>query len=66
MVSSYLLGTIQILRKQLGWVGEVGQMLTFAYKVSGWVKAKVFIVSILKFCYINGTKNFFKEIHLTT
>ena len=33
------LGTKQILSKQAGWVGEVGQILTFVYKVGRWVKA---------------------------
>ena len=36
------LGTIHILRKQRGWVGGVGQMLTFAYIVGGWVKANAY------------------------
>ena len=42
------LGTIQILRKQRGWVGGVGQMLTFAYMVGGWVKANAYVSKILE------------------
>ena len=37
------LGTIHILRKQGGWVGEVVQMLTFAYTVGGWVKENAYV-----------------------
>ena len=35
-------GTIHILRKQRGWVGGEGQMLTFAYMLGGWVKANAY------------------------
>ena len=42
------LGTIQILRKQRGWVGGVGQMLTFAYMVGGWIKANAYVRKILE------------------
>ena len=37
-----ILGTIHILRKQRGWVGEVGQMLTFSYMMGGWLKANAY------------------------
>ena len=37
------LGTIQILRKQMGWVGGLGQMLTFAYMLGGWVIANAYV-----------------------
>ena len=45
---SVCLGTIHILRKQRGWVGGVGQMLTFAYMVGGWVKANAYVSKILE------------------
>ena len=41
-------GTIQILRKQLGWVGGSWQMLTFAYKVGGWVVANAYVSKMEK------------------
>ena len=44
----HLLGTIQILRKQIGWVGWFGQMLTFADKVGGWVIANAYLSKISK------------------
>ena len=34
--------TIHILCRQRGWVDGVGQMLTFAYMVDGWVKANAY------------------------
>ena len=43
MVLQVTLGTIHISRKQKEWVGGVGQMLTFAYIVGGWAKAKAYI-----------------------
>ena len=33
-------GTIQILSKQTRWVGGLGQILTFAHQVGGWVVPK--------------------------
>ena len=42
------LGTIQILRKQRGWVGGLCQMLTFADKVGGWVTANAYVSKISK------------------
>ena len=36
-------GTVQILRKQARWVGGVDQMLTFSYKVGGWVIANAYV-----------------------
>ena len=42
------LGTILSLCKQREWVGAVGQMLTFAYMVGGWVKANAYISKILE------------------
>ena len=36
-------GIIHILRKQRGWVGGVGKMLTFAYVVGGWVEANAYV-----------------------
>ena len=45
------LGTVQILRKQRGWVGGVGQMLTFAYKVGGWVVANAYISKNKKYLF---------------
>ena len=44
-----LLGTIQILRKQMGWVGGLCQMLTFAYNVGGWVIANAYVSKISKY-----------------
>ena len=38
-----LLGTIHILRKQTGWVGGLGQLLTFTYKVGGWVVDNTYV-----------------------
>ena len=35
-----LKGTIQILCKQTRWVGGLGQILTFAHQVGGWVVPK--------------------------
>ena len=32
-------GLVHILRKQIGWMGGVGKMPTFAYMVGGWGKA---------------------------
>ena len=34
------LGTIQILCKQIRWMDGLGQILTFAHQVGGWVVAK--------------------------
>ena len=42
----FYLGTIHILRKQRGWVGGLGKMLTFAYIVGGWVKAIAYVSKI--------------------
>ena len=42
------LGTIHILRKQKGWVGGVGKMLTFAYMVGGWVEVNAYVSKILE------------------
>ena len=39
MAYLFLVGTVHILRKQAGWVGGVDQMLTFSYKVGGWIIA---------------------------
>ena len=35
-----LKGTIQILRKQIRWMGRLGQISTFAHQVGGWVVPK--------------------------
>ena len=37
VVRRFALGTIHILRKQRGWVGGIGKMLTFAYMVDGFL-----------------------------
>ena len=37
------LGTIHILREQTGWVGGLGQALTFAYEVGGWVIMNAYV-----------------------
>ena len=37
------LGTIHLLRKQTGWVGGIGQLLTYAYEVGGWVKDHAYV-----------------------
>ena len=41
-------GTNHELRKQRGWVGGGGKMLTFAYMVGGWVKANAYVSKILE------------------
>ena len=43
------LGTIQILRKQMEWVGGLCQMLTFAYNLGGWVIANAYVSKISKY-----------------
>ena len=40
---NFILGTNHKLRKQVDWVGGLSQMLTFSYKVGGWVKANAYI-----------------------
>ena len=35
-----LKGTILILRKQIRWMGRLGQISTFAHQVGGWVVPK--------------------------
>ena len=41
-----LKGTIQILRKQTRWVGGLGQILTFAHQVGGWVVLRIFLYKL--------------------
>ena len=42
------LGTIHLLRKQTGWVGGIGQLLTYAYEVGGWVKDHAYVKQIIR------------------
>ena len=43
-----ILGTFHILHKQTGWVGGLGQLLTFAYKVGRWVKDNDYVSKLLE------------------